>query len=278
MAIYHLNFSNGKVGKGLAHFNYITANEKYSYKENELLNEFHYMPKNISAEDFWRTADAEERDNGRVYKEIRLSLPQEFTIEENSLLLQKFIQQEIGNKHYYSAVIHDKDASNKIDKNVHAHIMLCPREIDGIDRNLDNFFKRYNPKNPYKGGAKKSDYWNKRETLLHFRTAWEKILNKELEKKGINRVSSKSLLEQKIEALKKGDTELAKTLDRDAIGIKESLSYVLYRDKENLQDFELLELENYELNKKMRDALLYLNELLKMRDLEISQKKKKQKN
>ena len=39
MAIFHLSFSNGKVGKGLAHFKYIMGEDRYSYKENEVIYE-----------------------------------------------------------------------------------------------------------------------------------------------------------------------------------------------------------------------------------------------
>lgn len=142
-------------------------------------------------------------------KKIRY-LFSKFTNEENSLTFKNLFNKKW--KYYYSAVIHDKDASNKIDK-MFPHIsMLCPREIDGIDK-IQIIFKRYNPKNPYKGGAKKSDYWNK-EKLYCILNCLGKILNKNQRKKELTRVSSKSLLEQKIEALKKGDTELAKTLDR----------------------------------------------------------------
>ena len=91
MAIFHLSFSNGKVGKGLAHFKYIMGEDRYSYKEN-----------------FWHSADAYERANGRVYKEIRIALPNGFTKKENQDLLNKFLEKELGNNFYYSAVIHDK--------------------------------------------------------------------------------------------------------------------------------------------------------------------------
>ena len=41
MAIFHLSFSNGKAGKGLAHFQYIMGEDKYLYKENEVIYEKH---------------------------------------------------------------------------------------------------------------------------------------------------------------------------------------------------------------------------------------------
>ena len=94
MAIFHLSFSNGKVGKGLAHFKYIMGEDRYSYKENEVIYEKHNMPPHVSAEDFWHSADAYERANGRVYKEIRIALPNGFTKKENQDLLNKFLEKE----------------------------------------------------------------------------------------------------------------------------------------------------------------------------------------
>ena len=95
MAIFHLSFSNGKVGKGLAHFKYIMGEDRYSYKENEVIYEKHNMPPHVSAEDFWHSADAYERANGRVYKEIRIALPNGFTKKENQDLLNIFLEKEL---------------------------------------------------------------------------------------------------------------------------------------------------------------------------------------
>lgn len=96
MAIFHLSFSNGKVGKGLAHFKYIMGKDRYSYKENEVIYEKHNMPPHVSAKDFWQSADAYERVNGRVYKEIRIALPNGFSKKENQDLLNKFLEKRIG--------------------------------------------------------------------------------------------------------------------------------------------------------------------------------------
>ncbi|MFG6027379.1 hypothetical protein ABVN59_10205 [Fusobacterium vincentii] len=53
--------------------------------------------------------------------------------------------------------------------------MICPRKIDGIERDIKQFFSRYNSKNIEEGGALKDPYWNKKETLTHFRESWEEI-------------------------------------------------------------------------------------------------------
>ena len=265
MAIFHLSFSNGKVGKGLAHFKYIMGEDRYSYKENEVIYEKHNMPPHVSAEDFWHSADAYERANGRVYKEIRIALPNGFTKKENQDLLNKFLEKELGNNFYYSAVIHDKSSSEDEIRNVHAHIMICPRKIDGIERDIKQFFSRYNSKNIEKGGALKDPYWNKKETLTHFRESWEETLNNALEKKNWRKVSCKSLQQQRKEALEKQDLDLVDFLDREPIQIN---NYTLKKDKKYYNELDIADWDNYMHNKKVRDLKEELYNLL--------QKKKEQ--
>ena len=265
MAIFHLSFSNGKVGKGLAHFKYIMGEDKYLYKENEVIYEKHNMPPHLSAEDFWQSADAYERANGRVYKEIRIALPNGFSKKENQDLLNKFLEKELGNNFYYSAVIHDKDSSEDEIRNVHAHIMVCPRKIDGIERDTKQFFSRYNSKNIEEGGALKDPYWNKKETLIHFRESWEETLNNALEKKNWRKVSCKSLQQQRKEALEKQDLDLVDFLDREPIQIN---NYTLKKDKKYYNELDIADWDNYMHNKKVRDLKEELYNLL--------QKKKEQ--
>ena len=265
MAIFHLSFSNGKVGKGLAHFKYIMGEDRYSYKENEVIYEKHNMPPHVSAEDFWHSADAYERANGRVYKEIRIALPNGFTKKENQDLLNKFLEKELGNNFYYSAVIHDKSSSEDEIRNVHAHIMICPRKIDGIERDIKQFFSRYNSKNIEEGGALKDPYWNKKETLTHFRGSWEETLNSALEKKNWRKVSCKSLQQQRKEALEKQDLDLVDFLDREPIQIN---NYTLKKDKKYYNELDIADWDNYMHNKKVRDLKEELYNLL--------QKKKEQ--
>ena len=265
MAIFHLSFSNGKVGKGLAHFKYIMGEDRYSYKENEVIYEKHNMPPHVSAKDFWQSADAYERANGRVYKEIRIALPNGFSKKENQDLLNKFLEKELGNDFYYSAVIHDKDSSEDEIRNVHAHIMVCPRKIDGIERDIKQFFSRYNSKNIEEGGALKDPYWNKKETLTHFRESWEETLNSALEKKNWRKVSCKSLQQQRKEALEKQDLDLVDFLDREPIQIN---NYTLKKDKKYYNELDIADWDNYMHNKKVRDLKEELYNLL--------QKKKEQ--
>ncbi|MEG9320133.1 MobA/MobL family protein [Fusobacterium varium] len=226
MANYYLNMSYGKVGKTNAHFDYITANGKYTGKEKELVYESHNMPNWVtSAKEFWELADNNERVNGRTYREVRISLPEELTKEENIELLNQFLKENFSG-HYYSVVIHDKETQPDFEfvekhKNIHAHIMFCPRVIDDIERkDPGKYFKKSNSKHPEHGGAVKDEKWNEVETLLKLRKDWEILQNKHLEIHDIKaRVSCKTLSKQRQEALEKGDWDKYDQLNRVPIHI-----------------------------------------------------------
>lgn len=221
MANYYLNMSYGKVGKTNSHFDYITASGKYTGKEKELVYESHNMPNWVtSAKEFWELADNNERINGRTYREVRISLPEELTKEENIELLNQFLKENFSG-HYYSVIIHDKETQSGFEyvekhKNIHAHIMFCPRVIDNIERkDPSKYFKKSNSKNPEHGGAAKDPKWNEVETLLKLRKDWELLQNKHLELHNINAwVSCETLEKQRQQALEKGDFDKYEQLNR----------------------------------------------------------------
>ena len=254
MAIYRCNTSTGTIGSGSSHSDYIHGKNKYAYKENEIAYSYDFLPNNISPEIFWKTADDNEPIIGnrlsRVYREYKLTLPHEFSLKENISLLNDFIKKELGNDYYYSVVIHNKESSEKEINNIHAHLMFSERKIDGIDRPLEQFFKYYNRHNPHNGGAKKEAEWGKKSRLFEIRQSWEEVLNKHLEAKGIEKVSCKTLVKQKEEALENGDIAKAEFCDRKPCHID---GYLLKKDINKMTDNELDKLNIYILNKEILD-------------------------
>ena len=86
----------------------------------------------------------------------------------------------------------------------HAHIMFSERTRDGIERDPDQYFKRYNGQNPERGGAKKANTGMKpadrKSELLAQRDRWEQTCNTHLQKAGrYERISMKSLKEQGVD-------------------------------------------------------------------------------
>lgn len=268
MAIYRLNTSNGRVGSASPHANYIMGEGEYKYKQNEIIYQAHHMPNDLTPHEFWKLADENEPVNGRTYREFKLTLPHEFTKEENIELLNEFIKKELGNDYYYSVVIHDKESSEKGINNVHAHLMFSERKIDGIERKPEKFFRKFCHTNPTKGGAKKEPSWTKREKLLEIRKDWEDILNQRLEEKGIEKVSCKSLKEQKKEAIEAGDYDKAEYCDRQPVHVP---GYILKKDVEKMELDELEQLNAYHINKEIyREAKeIYKNSLKSKEQKEV---------
>lgn len=268
MAIYRLNTSNGRVGSASPHVNYIMGEGEYKYKQDEIIYQAHHMPNDLTPREFWKLADDNEPVNGRTYREFKITLPHEFSKEENIELLNEFIKKELGNDYYYSVVIHDKESSEKGINNVHAHLMFSERKIDGIERKPEKFFRKFCHTNPAKGGAKKEPSWTKREKLLEIRKDWEDILNQRLEEKGIEKVSCKSLKEQKKEAIEAGDYDKAEYCDRQPVHVP---GYILKKDVEKMELDELEQLNAYHINKEIyREAKeIYKNSLKSKEQKEV---------
>ena len=56
----------------------------------------------------------------------------------------------------YSVALHNVIASDG-EQQPHIHLMFCERLQDDIERTPQQFFKRYNSKDPSKGGARKDN-------------------------------------------------------------------------------------------------------------------------
>lgn len=108
-------------------------------------------------------SDEHERKNGTTYREHVISLPRELTPLERHRLVTDWIEQEIGDKHAYQYAIHNPPAMDG-DEQPHVHLMFSERLRDSIEREPDIYFKRYNSKNPERGGAKKRTRLNCQQT------------------------------------------------------------------------------------------------------------------
>lgn len=193
MAVGRISVKTGSKGKASPHIDYILREDKYkphAKKVEELGKTKHgnmpsWAEKNPKL--FWQEADTHERKNGSTYREHILTLPRELNEEQRIELVEEWIKNEIGNKHPYSYAIHHPIALDGKEQ-PHCHLMFCERELDGIERSPDQFFKRYNAKSPEKGGAKKAntglDYSVRRQQLKDQRSRWEKTVNLHLERAG----------------------------------------------------------------------------------------------
>ena len=239
MAIFHLRMKKSKRGSKYtppaAHLDYINRDEKYDKKEDLLFKEVMNLPEEFNdIKDFWKCAETYERKNSNLYRELEISLPREFTPKENKKIVDNFCENLFGKEYVYNYAMHNPKSFDG-DMQPHVHIMFFERKIDDIKRDKNKYFKRYNSKNVEKGGWRKDEKWNERSTLKNIRKEWETFLNFELEKKGIEKVSAKSLKDQKRDAENNNDYKKVYELNREPVNID---GKILYRKESELSDKE----------------------------------------
>lgn len=191
MATAHLSVKVGKAGKGTPHAEYISRTGKYAKKleQGEKLEatESGNMP--AWAEEnpltFWQAADQYERANGTVYREHEIALPRELTAEQRAELVREWVHHELGDRHAYTWAIHNKTALDGKPQ-PHVHLMYSERMNDGIERDPEQYFRRYNPKYPERGGAKKhrsgETLTERKAALTAQRERWEKLHNAHIDR------------------------------------------------------------------------------------------------
>ena len=223
MAIYNLEVKTGLKGNGLRHAQYIERDDtylpvdsvtdesterhdeyiirqnKYAHKSDLIETRSGNMPKWAEkADDFWAAADKYERENGRTYRELEVSLPRELTEEQHIELIERLVKNTVGNRHAYTWAYHCPMAADG-EKNPHVHFMFTERENDGIERSKEQFFRRYNPKYPEIGGAKKNRFFNSRLFIHAIRKEWAATANYYMEELGLHiRIDERSYKEREI--------------------------------------------------------------------------------
>ena len=106
--------------------------------------------------EFWQAADVFERSNGRTCSSLVVALPKELNQAQRIELAEAFITEFADRYRFpFSCAIHNHAGSIAEIEQPHLHLMYSERHVDGIDRSAEQFFKRYNPKDPQKGGAQK---------------------------------------------------------------------------------------------------------------------------
>lgn len=280
MANYYMDLSYGSVGKGKAHTQYVLGQGDYKYKDKEVQYVSNNLPSWAENEvDFWTEGDNNENINGMVYKEIKLSLPNDLDLENNIKLLDDFVEQTLGEDHHYTVVIHDKESSYGDCQNIHAHVMFSTRKLDGIERSREAYFKRANRVTKEKGGCKKDETWDGKKRLYTLRKDWEVLQNKYLEMNKVqSRVSCETLEKQREEALKQGDKLKAELLDREPINIDGRI--LMKRKRTPQEEKELESFKNNREIKSLKESVYNLQlereEILKVEALESEISKAKE--
>lgn len=219
MAIARLSMKVGKAGKAGPHAAYIARVGQYAGRldRGERLEATHagnlpaWAQSNPLA--FWEAADVQERSNGTTYREMEIALPRELSPAERVDLVRVWVDQELGDRHAYQWAIHVPTAADGGEQ-PHVHLMFSERRCDGIARDPEQYFRRYNAKSPEQGGARKG-YGDTHDALKGaarqqaratdlkaLRGRWADACNQAMARAGVSeRIDMRSNAERGIEAL-----------------------------------------------------------------------------
>ena len=184
-------------------------------------------------ETLWNAVEKVEKGGrAQLAREYDIALPHELNRDEQIKMAREFIQENFVDKGMCADwALHAPD--HKI-KNEHIHVMLTTRPIndDGtwgakakneyvLDKNGERILDKIDKNNRkiYKRRKIDTTNWNSNEFLEGVRENWAKIVNKELEKKGIDeRIDHRSLKDQGIDrAAQKHMGKAATALERQGI-------------------------------------------------------------
>jgi ATP-dependent exoDNAse (exonuclease V) alpha subunit len=145
----------------------------YSGKSQDVMHKEIMVPSNVkvpdwvySREKLWNAVElSEKRKDSQLAREIEISLPREFTIDQNIALVREYVNGEFVDKGMIADVcLHYGMKGDNY--NPHAHVMLTMREIGP------------------EGFGKKEVSWNKRALLNQWRESWAEVSNKHLSLNG----------------------------------------------------------------------------------------------
>lgn len=206
MSTYHLRVKSHMKGKAADRSTYIAREGKYSHRRDDLVaTGSGNLPESANGNPsiLWKSADKYERANGCAAREFELALPAELTLEQQQEILHEFIDSAIRDKPFQVAIHHPIGALSG-QCNPHAHVLVCDRIPDAIERPIEQMFRRYNPHYPSRGGARKDSGGKPapvlREELVAKRKLWADIQNAALERHGhAARVDHRSLEAQGVD-------------------------------------------------------------------------------
>ena len=141
----------------------------------------------------------EKRRDAQLAREINVSLPHELTPEQRLALIRGFVMEEfVARWMVADLTLHDPVPGESDTRHFHAHVLLTLREAHG------NGLSRV-----------KTREWNSDALLMRWRQQWEVHANRALELAGhAARIDHRSLLNQRDNALQRGDDLAARSLDR----------------------------------------------------------------
>ena len=317
MAIFYVDLTSGTginkdsppTGtKSKASFNYIMREGKYAKKDDLIKIDNPNLDKDrfplgydpnpnftklgYDPEEFWLLSEDKSvvGNEHTASKKLKISLPSEFSKEQNVAIAQEWCEKMFGEKHLYTMVVHAPDFDNnqaKKDKGEtqdHFHVQFSLQEIPPSDYDkpvpIREFLRPYGFTHKKIDGvltkvqfghAKKSTYMNSKSKRINeitgkedpkfvdmVRESWETFLNEKLVEKGIEPVSCKTLVAQRDDALLEGNLIKAEMLNRPPINLP---GYIKLKKNPNERDID--KMKQNEINKEIKEKKMEVYAALK---------------
>jgi hypothetical protein len=156
MKCIHHRIISGQRGAARQHSSYISRSGRFGEREDLIHSGFGNLPDWAGGDParLWSGSDRYERTNASAYREHVIALPNMMSQVQLSVVGEELAKAHAGNKPYQFAV-HASAGQISAEENPHVHVMVCDRMPDGIARAVEEFFRRYNSKQPERGGARK---------------------------------------------------------------------------------------------------------------------------
>jgi hypothetical protein len=138
-----------------------------------------------AAERFERQSPNNDQRRGVAFEEWKISLPQEFSQEQNLALTRDLLDTIAGDRLPCTYAFHQPTTMDTTKKQPHLHLLISARMQDGISRSAEQHFKRWNKDHPERGGAPKDAMMNHKGAVKAHRVQIADLLNLHLEHHGM---------------------------------------------------------------------------------------------
>jgi hypothetical protein len=158
-----------------------------------------------AAEQYERAPNAEKSADkkdyrGVAFEEWKITLPHELTKSQNMDLMRDLVRMIAGDTLPITYAFHCPSTLDGTQAQPHLHLLISPRQDDGILRTPETHFKRYNRAHPERGGAQKARGFSRSQEVKQWRVSISDVVNLHLERAGIaERVHPDSLRDRGID-------------------------------------------------------------------------------
>jgi len=143
---------------------------------------------------FFQAAERYERANGIAFEEWKMTLPQELSHRQNMDLMHDLMAVIAGDELPITYAFHAPRTLDGQAQQPHLHLLLSARHNDGVARTPEQYFRRYNPQHPERGGARKIERLRQFGAVKAHRVLIADVINVHLEQAGcLERVHPETL-------------------------------------------------------------------------------------